>query len=96
MSLPKSLQSALYSYSLKSLDTYKDAHLIIAQVLNHGNWQQIQWLKKTYGLAKIKEVVKKPDRGIWYFDVLNYWQKIFNLKLSKKDITQALFSLKSQ
>ena len=84
MSIPKILQSALYSYDLRSLDTEKDYRLIVTQVLNHGNWQQVQWLQKTYGLAKIKEVVKKPDRGVWYDDVLNYWQIILDIKLSKK------------
>ena len=93
MSLPKFLQSTLYSYDLNTLDLGKDYRLIITQVLNHGNWDQVQWLQKTYGLEKIKEVIKKPDRGVWYFDVLNYWQMIFDIKLSKRVINKALFSL---
>lgn len=93
MALPKFLQSALWSYDLKSLDLKSDYRLIITQVLNHGNWKQIQWLKKIYGLEKIKKVVSNPSRGLWYDDVLNYWQVILNLKLPKKKFDKALFSL---
>ncbi len=93
MPVPKFLQSALYSYNLKSLNAQRDYNLIITQVLNHGNWKQVQWLKKNYGLKKIKEVIKNPERGLWYFDVLNYWQIILGIKLSKKKIDKALFSL---
>ena len=93
MTLPKFLQSTLWSYDLKSLDPKKDYRLIITQVLNHGNWEQVQWLKKTYGLEKIKKVVKNPSRGLWYDDVLNYWQIVLSLKLPKKKLKEALFSL---
>ena len=93
MALPKFLQSALYSYDLESLDIQRDYRLITAQILNHGNWQQVQWLQKTYDLEKIKQVVKKPARGVWHNDVLNYWQTVLEIKIPKKYFDQALFSL---
>ncbi|MEW6408468.1 MAG: hypothetical protein AB1465_07345 [Patescibacteria group bacterium] len=94
MSLPKFLQTAPWSYDLKTLDIKKDRHLIITQILNHGTWEQVQWVLKNYREREIKEVVKNPDRGVWHKDALNFWLNIFNLKLPKKIIKDALFSLK--
>lgn len=93
MTLPKFLQSTLWSYDLKSLDIKKDKNIIITQILNHGSWQQIQWLRKQYSLREITNVISNPGKGLWYSDVLNYWQIILGINLSKKKIQQALFSL---
>lgn len=93
MALPKFLQSALYSYDLKFLDVKKDSRLIVNQILNHGNWNQLRWLRRTYRLEKIKEIVRSPERGSWHKDALNYWLTIFDIKLPQKKISEALFSL---
>lgn len=93
--LPKLMQTCLWSYDLDELNPEdpEDKHLIITQVLNHGTWEQLNWLLKNYAETEIKEVIKNPDRGMWHKDVLNYWFNIFDIKLSKETIDKALFSL---
>ena len=91
--LPNFLQPALWSYDLKKMSKKKDKKIIITQILNFGTWRHVEWLQKNYSSKEIKEVIKNPGRGVWRADVLNFWQKIFNLHLSKVKINQALFSI---
>ncbi|MFH1258704.1 MAG: hypothetical protein ABII74_02635 [Elusimicrobiota bacterium] len=91
--LPKMLQSVLWSYNLSSLDLKKNKHLVITQVLNHGNWEQLQWLIKHCKWPEIKEAVVNPDRGSWMPDALNYWMTIFGLRMSKQKYRSALLNL---
>jgi hypothetical protein len=96
MALPKLLQSALWSYDLAKVDREKHKRVIITQVLNHGTWKQVKWILDNYPTADIEEVIKKPDRGVWQKDVLNYWIKILNLKITREKSNRAIFSLKIQ
>lgn len=91
--IPQFLQSTLWSFNLANLDPEKDKSAIISQILNHGSWKDLQWILKTYSLNDIKEVIKKPKRGIWMDDVLNYWTQILDIDILKKKREEALFSL---
>jgi len=95
MALPKLLQSALWSYDLKKMNPKNsiDKRIIIEQVLNYGTWEQLKWVTKTYSWKEIEEITKKPSRGIWMDDALNYWTKVLNLKLTKSKRENALFHL---
>lgn len=92
--LPRFLQSALWSYRLDKLDLQKDKELIISQILNHGTWKQLQWLWQNYSEKEIESVFKKPFRGFWREEVLNYWSQIFGLRWSKNKIRRLSFSLR--
>lgn len=83
MKPPKSLKTALWSYDISKFDlkNAKDKRLIITQVLNHGTMRDVKWLLKTYSLSEIKEVVKKPARGVWWKETINYWRKILDVKV---------------
>lgn len=93
MPVPKFLQSALWSYSVKDLDPKRDRKYIISQVLNHGTWQQVKWVLRSYSRREIEEVLRNPSRGRWYDDALNFWLTIFGLKLPKQKHERALFRL---
>lgn len=93
MPVPKSLQSALWSYDVSTLDPQRDRELIITHVLNFGTWRQLQWVLKTYSLQGIKPVLLHPLRGVWREDALNYWETIFNLRVPARTRDRALFSL---
>jgi len=54
--IPKTLQSILWSASVKKLDLDSDKNYIIHQVLTYGSLEQIRWLFETYGRKTIKEV----------------------------------------
>lgn len=93
--LPRWLEPYLPSYDISKMDLYdsQDKREIIEAVLNQGNMEAIKWLAKTYNLRDIKRVLKKPSRGIWQEDVLNYWTKILNIKLPDIIYKAAIFSL---
>lgn len=93
--LPKFLQSALWSYNLDSfdLDDPNDKSIIIVQILNHGSWEQLQWLWRTYTALDIINVVQKPGRGVWSKEILDYWLKIFNLKIPRANYEDSIFTL---
>jgi len=71
MALPKKLKSALWSHDLAKMDEERDKEMIIAQVFNHGTWDQVQWVMANYSEGEIKEIIKSPQRGSWIPDVLN-------------------------
>ena len=83
MALPKFLKSYLPSYDISQMDLYhpSDKKLIIEAVLNQGTTKEIKWLFKTYTLREIKNVLRNPGRGCWDARVLNFWTKIFGIKM---------------
>jgi len=91
--LPKSLQSALWSYDINKIDKNSHKKIIITQILNHGTWEQLVWLMGNYSVKEIKDVMRNPARGAWYEDVLNFWSKILDFKIPKNKIKKAIFSL---
>lgn len=93
MALPKFLQPCFPSYNLKSLDKNRDKKLIITEILNFGTEKDLIWLTKNYSKEDLKNVVVKPDKGVWLKDVLLYWQKILNLKILEKDFKKAIIDI---
>ena len=89
--LPNFLQTALWSYDLKKASKSRHKNVIITQILNFGNWRQLQWLLQNYSSKEIKEVLKNPGRGMWRADVINYWEKIFNMHVPKNKVDKALW-----
>ena len=95
MALPKFLQSFLPSYDISKMDLKnpEDKREIITQILNFGNPKEIKWLFKTYSRREIRDVIAHPKRGYWQERALNYWTKIFNIKVPKLIYEVAIFSL---
>lgn len=93
--LPKWLQGYLPSYDISkmSLDNPGDKEEIITQILNNGTMEDVVWLFKTYKSDEIKKVVATPMRGCWDERALNYWTKIFNIKIHPIIYGAAIFSL---
>lgn len=81
MLLPRFLQVYVPSYDISSLD--KDdpgvSREIITQILNLGDDKAVAWLFDNYTLNKIKNVVEKPQRGVWNEESLNYWKQILKI-----------------
>lgn len=70
-----------------------DKNLIITQVLNYGNLRAVRWLFKTYSKGEIKQVLRKPRRGVWVKQSIDYWSKILDVKPDPKYYKYSLFSL---
>lgn len=86
-------QWLFWSYDIKSLDLKRDKEYIITQVLNYGTWDDLKLLFKIYSEREIKVVIKKPGRGLWFEKVLNFWLKIFDIKLEKNIYQKAIFNI---
>ena len=95
MSLPKFLQAYLPSYDISKMELsdQEDAKEIITQILNYGDKKEDLWLFRTFNLEQIKAVLRHPNRGCWREEALNYWTKIFEIKLPKIIYEVAIFSL---
>jgi hypothetical protein len=89
--IPKKMKWLFWSYDIESLNLKRDKDYIIPQVLNYGTWDDLKWLFKVYSREEIKEVIKHPRRGVWFRKVLNFWTKIFNIKLKKDVFERAIF-----
>jgi len=96
VALPKFLQAFLPSYDISKMDLHnpEDRREIITQILNYGDKKDILWLFSTYDLREIKENISHPMRGCWQERALNYWTKIFNIKMPKIIYEVAIMSLK--
>ena len=90
-SLPSFLQPTLWSFKVKDLDLKRDKRYIITQILNYGNKRDVSWLLSHYSDKDIKKVLRKPGRGSWLPQVLNFWTTIYNIKLDKKTFEEAIF-----
>lgn len=91
--IPKKFQRCLWSYNIEKMDLRQDKNLIIAQVLNYGTWDDLKLLYKIYPEKEIREVVQNPSRGVWFKKVLNFWCRIFNIKLKKEIWKKAIFNI---
>ncbi|MCX6780991.1 MAG: hypothetical protein NT003_02650 [Candidatus Magasanikbacteria bacterium] len=70
--LPKSIIPSLWDVpNPAKIDIKKYQSFIIARVAEKGGWADVQWLKKTYGVAAIRRVVArsrnvgKKTRNFW-------------------------------
>ena len=44
-------------------------------------------------VKEIEEVVASPQRGMWFREVLTYWQKILDIKIPKNIFDKAIIDL---
>ena len=93
MALPKFLQPCFPSYNIKNLDKNRHKKLIITEILNFGTEKDLEWLTKIYSKKDLKQVLSKPEKGVWLKDVLAYWQKIFDLKINRKNFQKAILDI---
>jgi len=91
--LPKNFKRSLWFCDIKKIDIEKDREEIITQVLNYGTWDDIKALFMIYPEEDTKKVIKHPRRGVWFEKVLNFWVKMFNIKLKKEVYEKAIFRL---
>lgn len=91
--IPEFVAPSLWSYNIKKLDAQKDKELIITQVLNRGDEKRIKWLYSVYTEDDIREVVGHPRRGLWFERVLNFWEKMLDIRIPKKIRQRAIFNI---
>lgn len=82
--IPLSLAPYFQEYDLADLDISEDADLIIERTLEYGNRQELKWLFKTYGPARIKEFVRKYGFRKLSRRSFNFWRTILEVKKFKR------------
>ena len=80
--IPSGVSSCFWSYDVSQLDFQRDRNEIITQIFNYGNWEAVKWVRKIYSDKEIRSVLKKPARGRWFKQALNFWLLEFGMKLS--------------
>ena len=95
MALPKFLQPFLPSYDISKMDLKNryDKNLIIEAILNKGTMKDIKWLFKIFTKREVKNVLRKPSRGCWDAKALNFWTKLFEIKIKPIIYEMAIFNL---
>jgi hypothetical protein len=91
--LPECIKTCLWSYDTTNLDIKKYKDTIITQVLNYGDWNAVKWLFKTYKPSDIKKSIRKPQRGMWFKDTINFWLIVFNIKIPPSIKQKSIFNL---
>ena len=91
--IPKKMKWLFWSYDINSLNLKNDKDYIITHALNYGVWEDIKWLFRVYPEREIVKVIENPSRGLWFEKVLNFWVKIFDIKLKKNIYQKALINL---
>lgn len=89
ISLNKTL---FWDVNFRDLDYQKDAFFIIERVLNYGDEEDYQTIKKIYGLPRIKNIAKKIN----YINKknINFWSIIFNIPLNSFKCTKKFLNKK--
>ncbi|OGH62245.1 MAG: hypothetical protein A2848_02125 [Candidatus Magasanikbacteria bacterium RIFCSPHIGHO2_01_FULL_50_8] len=73
--IPKSLIPVLWDVPQPhKIDIKKYQNFIIARVAEKGLWTDVQWLKKTYGVAAIRRVVAR-SRNVGA-KTKNFWKLV--------------------
>ena len=55
--------------------------------------QYVKWLYSVYEEKAIKEIVSHPKKGLWFDRVLNFWEKMFDIRIPKKISRQSIFNI---
>lgn len=93
MTLPNYLQPVLASYDVSKLDSEKDKDIIVTEILNKGDENSLAWLTNTYSKGEIKQVISSPIKGMWLKRTLEYWLKIFDVKIDEKSFENSIINL---
>lgn len=73
------LQPTFWSYNLDELDSDTHKTLIIKQILNHGDYASLIWLKATYTVLDISKVIENSMISEWSKKSLSMWSKIYTV-----------------
>lgn len=88
--IPDAILACVWFADPDQLDWEKQQELVIAAVLNRGQWEAVRWVHRVYGEAAMKAVVSHPQRGQWFPQALCFWLTFFHLSLDRGLFERAL------
>jgi hypothetical protein len=77
--LPKRLEPFFWDYAFHRLSWERDRDLVIARVLEHGDWDAIQWLRARVPAGELRQwIINRQGRGL---DArrLRFWELVLDL-----------------
>ena len=88
--IPVSLRPYLQEYTLESLDPSTAEHVLMARTLEYGGRQELRWLFRQYGRARIAEWVRQYG----YINLtpvpFNFWRIVLEVEdYMRRDVTQS-------
>jgi len=58
MKVPKWFQKLYWWGNSAKIDVQNNQRVVVAQIINRGNWDQWKWLAKTYGKNELREMLR--------------------------------------
>lgn len=74
MNMNNALKNLFWDVDIKQLDPKKHANFLITRIAEKGGVKSVDWLKKTFGKSKIRQVVKSSKNVS--AKTKNYWSVI--------------------
>lgn len=56
--LPQFFRPLLWAYDFSFIDIERDEKRIIINTINYGQWKHWQWIMKSYGKEKVRQIIK--------------------------------------
>lgn len=72
--LPEALHSLFWDCDFRTLSWEKHRDFIVARILQEGNWQSVQWLRKTLGDASLKQWLIDQEGSGLPAHKLRFWE----------------------
>lgn len=72
MTIPNHVKKIFWDVDTRALDARRDERYIITRVAEKGAWSDVRWLKKNYGVKKIKKAVAASRNTS--VKTKNFWQ----------------------
>ncbi len=82
--IPQFLRPFLWSYDLSGLDLEIHKNIIIKNILDAGNEQATDWMKKTYSDKEIKDAIIKSFKSDWSRKSINFWSLVYRVSPEKE------------
>lgn len=81
--IPQFLRPLLWSSDFNQLDIQKHKNIIIKNILDLGDEQATDWLRKIFTKNEIKKVIHQSSLTEWSKKSINLWSFIYNTRPKK-------------
>ena len=77
--LPDELRPLFWDCNFESLQWPADRDFIVTRVLTSGEWDAVQWLRKTAGDTALEEWLKRREGGGLSPERLRFWELVLRI-----------------
>ncbi|HHD56181.1 MAG TPA: hypothetical protein ENK89_00685 [Desulfobulbaceae bacterium] len=82
--LPSNLYRFFWEYDQQCLDIHQHCELIMARIMERGDWWAMVWLRKVYSEEKIRNFLFKKGWKVLPPRELNYWAFVVGVSERQK------------